>query len=194
MRSSGAKINPKQVVHILKRLPRDPDEGEAAYINRLLASEPAWGSERDIEHNRGVLRDGLPKTKEEDAPPPPKRTLTPAQMEHLFVGTYRDKVLSGLHSTARKEATLAVGHGEKTQHGGGFLQPTRPTEGGREGEEGQGVDLLPRRPDRGGGRRGDPARAEQRGRKLTLYEVTRPAKGRGVKLFRNPEGHFPYFE
>ena len=25
-------------------------------------------------------------------------------------------------------------------------------------------------------------------------EVTRPAKGRGVILFKNPEGYFPYFE
>ena len=188
------RINPEQVVHILKRLPRNTDEEEADYINRLLASEPAWQAERDIEHDRGVPGNGLPKAKQEDdALPPPKRTLTPAQMEHLFVGTYREKVLSGLHSTARKEATLAVGLRGEDPARRRVLQPPRPTEAEREGDEGQGVDLLSRRLDRGGDRRGDPVR---RGAARPHADALRghdAREGPGVMVFRNPEGSFPYF-
>jgi hypothetical protein len=191
-----AKINPKQVGHILKGTPRNPGESEADYIERLLGTTSAWQAERDVEHNRGVLRAGLPKTKDEedDAPPPPKRTLTPDQMTHLFVGTYRDKILSGLHSTARKEATIAEGYGQKTALGGGFYSQRIRLRTSPDVTKDKASTFYPDDWSETEIVEAIQYASESRGRKLTLYEVTRPLKGRGVMIFKNPEGYFPYFE
>ena len=180
------RIGPKQVAPLMKANPRQEGESDADYIERLLDTDQEFRAVKDIAANRQVLQGALSAASGRGAravtPPAKKRELTEAQREHLFKGSYRSKVLSGYHSK-QDAGAIAEGYGPKTDLGNGFYKQSVQLKNNDKVKKAKQSTFYPDDWTEQEIVEAIEYATELKLSKVTLYEVTRPEKCKGIQLF-----------